>query len=183
MLKGGRLDLGDFHFQLPSFLSPIIYRLPWAFTMVFVTAIDKVGLDKMWFVNWMFLWSAKFDINKMLVTDRTMTNWLPCICPSASALDLYCSRWYISCTLPCMYLAYSGEHYAIDYLNQIYPTVAFKLVRPSLIPLNHQYCTCMKSYKTTQAQLTSIKRIHAKKPYSLLNTSALGSLWQLLLYK
>jgi len=48
-------------------------------------------------------------------------------------------------------------------MNQIYPTVAFKLLRPSLISLNHQYYTCMKSYKTTQAQLTSIKRIHTRK--------------------
>ena len=35
------------------------HRLPWAFTTVSVTVINKIGLDKMQIVNCMFLPSAE----------------------------------------------------------------------------------------------------------------------------
>jgi len=46
VLKGGWFDPSEFHFRLPSFL-----QLRWAFTTASVTAIDKIGPDKLQFVN------------------------------------------------------------------------------------------------------------------------------------
>jgi len=71
-------------------------RLPWAFTKVSVTVIDKVGLDKIRTVLYV-LTIRKIWLQKMLVTwlddDRTS-----CMCPNACAADLHSSRRYNSCT-------------------------------------------------------------------------------------
>ena len=49
-----------------SIISTSLCRLLLAFTAVSVTVIHKVGLDKLWIVNCMFLPSAKFDVKKCL---------------------------------------------------------------------------------------------------------------------
>jgi len=53
-----------------SIISVSHHRFPWASTTVSVTAIDKVGLNKMRIVNCMFLPSAKFDVKKWVVSIR-----------------------------------------------------------------------------------------------------------------
>jgi len=52
MLKGAGLTQVTSTFDLHRFCFPLMhYRHPWGFTMVSVTAINKVGADKMRFVN------------------------------------------------------------------------------------------------------------------------------------
>jgi len=60
----GVFDPGDFHFRLPSFLSPTVdFSGP---SLRSLTVIHKVGLDKIQIVNCMFLLSVKFDVKKCL---------------------------------------------------------------------------------------------------------------------
>ena len=62
VMKGGWFDP-----VTSTIVSVSHHKLPWAFTMVSVTVINKVGIDKMQIVNCMFVPTAKCDV-KMLVT-------------------------------------------------------------------------------------------------------------------
>ena len=67
------------------------HGLTWAFNTFSVTVIDKAGRDKMWIVNCIFLLSATFDIQKMLVT-WSDDDCMPCICPNGCAADLHSNQ-------------------------------------------------------------------------------------------